>query len=105
LFFFYTLRRKLVEACPRKHESLHYQSPPQDLVQATLRRGEGRLSDTGALVVYTGAFTGRSPRDRFLVQDEITAGAVHWNYFNQPIDETHFLLIRKKIVAYLEKQP
>jgi phosphoenolpyruvate carboxykinase (ATP) len=55
--------------------------------------------------VHTGRFTGRSPQDRFIVKDAVTAGAVHWNAFNHPIEETHFLLIRKKILAYLQKQP
>jgi len=82
-------------------ESIHYQSPPEDLIQDTLRRGEGRLSDTGALVIETGVFTGRSPQDKFTVRDEITDATVHWNTFNIPIEEHYFHIIQKKMMAHL----
>ena len=52
--------------------------------------GEGVLNDTGALVINTGEFTGRSPKDKFIVKDEITADTVHWNEFNIPIEEKYF---------------
>ncbi len=42
---------------------------------------EGMLSDTGALVIRTGEFIGRSPRDRFIVKDEITTATVDWNSY------------------------
>lgn len=88
----------------KNNESIHYQTPPTELVQDTIRRGEGRLSDSGALVIETGTFTGRSPQDKFTVRDEITDATVHWNNFNIPIEEHYFLLIRKKIMAYLDNQ-
>ena len=83
-------------------ESIHYQSSPEELVQDTLRIGEGVLNDTGALVIKTGEFTGRSPKDRFFVKDEITADSVHWNDFNIPIEEKYFDIIYKKSLDYLE---
>lgn len=83
-------------------ESIHYQSTPEELVQDTLRIGEGVLNDTGALVIKTGEFTGRSPKDRFFVKDEITADSVHWNDFNIPIEEKYFDIIYKKSLDYLE---
>lgn len=73
-----------LEGLSLKNE-VHYQCAPDDLVRATLRMGEGVLSDTGALVIRTGQFTGRSPKDKFIVKDEITAGTVNWNDFNLPI--------------------
>ena len=51
---------------------IHYQLSPEELLQDTLRIGEGVLNDTGALVINTGEFTGRSPKIRFIVKDEIT---------------------------------
>ncbi|MEP7240159.1 MAG: phosphoenolpyruvate carboxykinase (ATP) [Devosia sp.] len=49
-----------------------------DLVAAALAAGEGRLTATGALAVTTGAFTGRSAKDKFIVRDGLTAGHVWW---------------------------
>ena len=89
----------------RHAENIHYQSTPDELVQDTLRIGEGELNDTGALVIKTGEFTGRSPKDKFTVKDELTAGTVHWNEFNIPIEEKYFHVIQKKILNYLDEQP
>ena len=86
-------------------ESVHYQLSPEELVMDTLRIGEGVLNDTGALVIRTGEFTGRSPKDKFTVKDETTAGSVHWNEFNIPIQPKYFDIIYKKVIDYLDKQP
>ncbi len=81
---------------------IHYQLSPEELVQDTLRMGEGVLSDTGALVINTGEFTGRSPKDKFIVKDDITANTVNWNDFNIPIEEKYFDIILADINAYLD---
>jgi phosphoenolpyruvate carboxykinase (ATP) len=86
-------------------DSLHYQLPPHELVRHALRRREGVLNDTGALVIKTGTFTGRSPKDRYIVKDEITAGTIHWNDFNQPLDTPGFDKIFKSITLYLNQLP
>ncbi|MDE3253472.1 MAG: phosphoenolpyruvate carboxykinase (ATP), partial [Bacteroidota bacterium] len=70
------------------NSSLHYQLSPAELVEQTLLKGQGVLNDTGALCIRTGEFTGRSPKDKFIVKDHITADAVDWNQFNIPIDES-----------------
>ena len=97
--------KNLVKSGLRNTDSIHYQSTPEELVQDTLRIGEGVLNDTGALVIRTGEFTGRSPKDKFIVKDEITAGTVHWNDFNLPIEPRYFDLIFEKITAYINEQP
>lgn len=86
-------------------ESIHYQLTPEELVNDTLRIGEGVLNDTGALVIKTGKFTGRSPKDKFTVKDELTADSVHWNDFNIPIAPEYFDLVYKKSMEYLETLP
>ncbi len=89
-----------------KHtESIHYQLSPEELVQDTLRTSEGVLNDTGALVIRTGEFTGRAPKDKFTVKDAITADTVHWNDFNIPIEPNYFDIILKKITDYLDQLP
>ena len=56
------------------------------LVEQAIRRGEGLLADNGALVAYTGKYTGRSPKDKFIVRDELTDSTIHWGTVNQPIE-------------------
>ena len=63
-------------------KQVHYQLTPQQLSETTVTLGQGKLNDTGALLINTGEFTGRSPKDKYCVKDEITADAVHWNEFN-----------------------
>jgi len=75
---------------------------PKDLAEDTLRRNQGTISYNGTLTIYTGEFTGRSPKDRFIVKDSITKNAVDWNDINQPIDEKHFDSLHQKICNYLE---
>ena len=89
-----------------KHvESVHYQSTPEELVQDTLRLGQGVLTDSGALSIRTGEFTGRAPKDKFTVKDETTETSVHWNEFNIPIEDKYFHIIQKKITDYLNSKP
>jgi len=83
---------------------VHYQLSPETLVNQALLKGQGVLNDTGALCINTGEFTGRSPQDKFIVKDEITADTVHWNNFNIPIDEKYFHQLKKKVLDYLGQQ-
>lgn len=75
---------------------------PAALVDATIRKGQGKLSSTGALVVNTGKFTGRAPKDRFIVKDKLTENTVDWNDINQPIASDHFDQLYAKVVKYAE---
>ncbi len=101
-----TLPKKTLSQLGLKNtESIHYQLSPEELVQDTLRTGEGVLNDTGALVIRTGEFTGRSPRDKFTVKDETTENSVYWNEFNIPIEPKYFDIIYKKIIDYLSQLP
>lgn len=87
-----------------QHPGVQYQCTREQLEEATLLRGEGVLSDTGALCINTGKFTGRSPKDKFIVEDAITRTAVNWNQFNQPISEAVFNGLRNKMLVYLDQQ-
>ncbi len=84
---------------------LHYQLSPKELVQDSIRTNEGVLNDTGALVIRTGEFTGRSPKDKFFVKDAITTDTVNWNEFNIPIEAHYFDVIYKKVVDFLNTTP
>lgn len=89
----------------RNTESIHYQSTPEELIQDTLRMGEGILNDTGALVIQTGEFTGRSPKDKYTVKDDITANTINWNDFNIPMEPKNFDIIFEKVTNYINALP
>ena len=95
----------LVRLGLRISDTIHYQLTPHELIRHCLRRKEGVLNNTGALIIRTGAFTGRSPKDRYIVKDELTAGTIHWNDFNQPMDPVHFDKILTAITGWFNKLP
>ncbi len=80
----------------------HWNLPPAKLILQTLLRGEGVLTRSGALAVSTGAFTGRSPKDRFLVRDEQTSDRVDWGAINQPMTSAHFSRLHEDMAVHLE---
>ena len=73
---------------------------PAELVEKTIRRSEGKLSNSGALVIKTGKFTGRSPKDRYIVKDAITTEDVDWGGINLPIAPEVFDQLFEKINQY-----
>ena len=75
---------------------------PEELIEQAVINGEGKLADNGALACDTGKYTGRSPLDRYVVQDEETRNTVDWSKINQPISESHFNQIRDKMIGYLQ---
>ena len=91
--------RSLVEG-PHVHRNL---STPQ-LVEAAIARGEASLAANGALVALTGARTGRSPRDKFIVRDGITRDAVDWGKVNQPFDPDKFQALLDRVVAHMRER-
>ena len=79
----------------------YWNMTPAELVEEAIVRGEGRLVDSGALAADTGEFTGRSPKDRFIVKDAITENAVWWGDVNIPFDSQKFDLLYHRVCAYL----
>lgn len=82
--------------------TIHYQLPAAELHRHTLEKGMGREADSGALAVNTGEFTGRSPQDRFIVRDNITARNVWWGPVNMPFEPDAFDRLYQKVAAYLD---
>ena len=75
---------------------------PAELIEAALQNGEGVLTDTGALMCDTGKFTGRSPKDKFLVCDEKTESTVWWGDVNFKFSPEKFDALLEKMLAFLE---
>jgi len=74
------------------------------LYTAAIDRGEGLLAEDGPLVVDTGRFTGRSPKDKFVVHEPGSEDRIWWSDVNAEISEEHFDGLRAKVVAHLEKR-
>jgi len=74
---------------------------PSQLLEAALRREEGILSNTGALVVTTGKYTGRSPDDKYIVDTPAVHDDIAWGKVNKPISREKFDAIKAKALAYM----
>ncbi len=79
----------------------HYNLPEPPLVEAALKRGEGTLGRGGALLVRTGQFTGRSPKDKFVVRTPDVEADIWWEN-NQPMDPAAFDALHADMLAHLK---
>ena len=77
---------------------------PAQLTEAALRLGEGKLSASGAFVVTTGKYTGRSPKDKFIVDTDGVHNEIAWGKVNRPISREKFNAIKGKIASYLQNR-
>lgn len=77
---------------------------PCKLTEHAVLRGDGKLTSTGAISVTTGKYTGRSPHDRFIVDQESIHNEINWGKTNLPIKEEGFDFIYSRLLAYLENK-
>jgi phosphoenolpyruvate carboxykinase (ATP) len=80
---------------------LHANMSSARLIEAALERGEGVLADNGALVVRTGAFTGRSPLDKYVVESAATERDIWWGAVNHPVSRQTFDALLERALGYL----
>lgn len=83
-------------------KSVHEQLTPSKLQEQILSLKQGKLADSGAIVIETGKFTGRTPKDKFFVDDNITGDTINWNDFNIKISKESFSEIFKTAKNYLK---
>ena len=86
------------------HPNLKKNFSVAQLTEKVLERNEGVLTATGAVRATTGTYTGRSPKDKFIVKDDVTEQDVSWGAVNQPIDEASFDKLYNKVVDYLKER-
>ena len=85
----------------RNVAAAYWNLTPAELAEETILHGMGELTDTGALAIDTGEFTGRSPKDKFTVKDGETENTVMWGDINIPYTEEKFESLRQRLLAYL----
>jgi phosphoenolpyruvate carboxykinase (ATP) len=95
------LRNRLQPLGFTETATVHLNLTPAALIEHALRNEEGSLTDAGALMADTGKFTGRSPKDRFVVKDANTENSVWWGDINIPFAPDKFDQLHQKMVAYL----
>jgi phosphoenolpyruvate carboxykinase (ATP) len=88
---------RVLAAGPQVHLNL----PVAQLVESALLRGEARLASNGALVATTGSRTGRSPRDKFTVDDAVTHSTVDWGRVNQPFAPDRFEALLERVTKHM----
>ncbi len=79
----------------------HWNLSSDELIQKSIQLGQAKLTSTGAITIDTGEFTGRSPRDRFIVNDSLTENSVWWNGTNIHFEARQFNKLFKKVINYL----
>ena len=90
---------KLTPELNLKAATLHHNPGVAELYEAALRRGEGHIGEGGPLVVRTNK-TGRSPKDRFIVEDDLTRNTVWWGGFNTPASPSVFTSLLARMEAH-----
>ena len=78
--------------------------PPSELIEHALTRNEGSLTDTGALLITTGKRTGRSPNDRFIVDEQSTSEDIDWGDVNKPFSEDKFEALWDRASEHLSQK-
>ena len=87
-----------------KNATIRYQLTSSELHEETLKKEQGVASSLGAIAVNTGEFTGRSPKDRFIVKDAVTKDEVWWSAINLPFDSEKFDALYNKVTGYLSEK-
>ena len=77
---------------------------PARLIEKAVSRGEGILASTGALAVTTGKYTGRSPKDRFIVDTPDVHDKIAWGNVNVPFSEEDYQLVHDEVISYLSER-
>ena len=75
---------------------------PDELINHTLSMKMGKIVKSGALAINTGKFTGRAPKDRFIVRDDVTERNINWGDINQGIDTEKYQKIKTELINYLD---
>ena len=80
------------------------QASVAELTEKAAAKGEAQLSADGAITARTGKYTGRSPKDKFIVEDTVSKDKVDWGSVNSPISEDVFDALYTKVIDHLKEK-
>src|SRR3982074_2464078 len=84
--------------------NVHWNLSVPALYEEAIRRGEGSVADGGALAVRTGVHTGRSPNDKFFVEDAESKGRIDWGKTNKPISPERYRALYNRMLGYAQRR-
>src|SRR5262245_42965339 len=88
-----------------KAPAIHRNDLAPALYEETIRLGTGRIGEGGALIVDTTPYTGRSPKDKFVVRDSSTESQIAWGTVNQPFEPARFDALLARVQEHLAARP
>lgn len=83
---------------------VYWNLSPAELCEHAVRNGDGSLADNGAIVCTTGPHTGRSPKDKFIVEEDATKDQIWWGAVNRPLSESQFDALHDHVVKHYRSQ-
>src|SRR6185437_6581122 len=93
--------QSIVDKLALANGNVQWNLSPAQLIEKSIKAGEGKLCENGAFAADTGKFTGRSPKDRFVVADELTENSVWWGDINIKFDPDNFDSLYEKVTNHL----
>ncbi len=84
--------------------TVYWDSTTPELYEMTLNRGDAELAHKGPLVVETVPYTGRSPKDKYVVREPDTEGEIWWGDVNHPMEPTVYRALYERVAAYLSSR-
>ena len=87
-----------------KNSNILWNLSPEKLTEISLKQKMGKLSNNNVLAIDTGKFTGRAPKDRFIVQDDTTSNTIDWGKINQPIKIEYYKNLKNDMLNYLDSK-
>lgn len=85
-------------------DTQHWNPSPAETVEMAIQRSEGKLTAGGPFLAVTAPFTGRSPKDKFVVKESGSEGDIWWGSVNRPIAPDSFFALRDDVIAHLSQQ-
>jgi len=93
-----------LKATDVKRLHVHWNLEPSELYEHIVRNGEGVITKDGAIRILTGQYTGRSPKDKFFVEEDESKENIWWGDINKPISEETFDHLHQKVLDYLSHE-